>query len=207
MSFRSSAGPATERMPTPSSSRRMCARLVLPRPGGPTRRTWSSASPLPFAASSAIASCSFTRAWPTNSSSRRGRRLRSSPPRPLRAASGARNGAVLMRPVFRREPDAFLRRQVVVDLGERALGVEERPAELDERVARDDVLVARLGRPARAPDRRACPSARARSARPSSCRRRESPGNGRHPRGRSRGAAPPQASRRRSRARPSGRRR
>ena len=46
MSFRSSAGPATERMPTPSSSRMMCARLVLPRPGGPTRRTWSSASPL-----------------------------------------------------------------------------------------------------------------------------------------------------------------
>ena len=35
MSFRSSAGPATERMPTPSSSRMMCARLVLPRPGGP----------------------------------------------------------------------------------------------------------------------------------------------------------------------------
>ena len=28
----------------------MCARLVLPSPGGPTRRTWSSASPRPFAA-------------------------------------------------------------------------------------------------------------------------------------------------------------
>src|SRR5258705_22813 len=35
MSLRSSAGPATVRMPTPSSSRTMCARLVLPRPGGP----------------------------------------------------------------------------------------------------------------------------------------------------------------------------
>ena len=61
MSFRSSAGPATERMPTPSSSRMMCARLVLPSPGGPTSRTWSSASPRPFAASSAIASCSLMR--------------------------------------------------------------------------------------------------------------------------------------------------
>ena len=36
--FRSSAGPATVRMPTPSSSRTMNARLVLPSPGGPTRK-------------------------------------------------------------------------------------------------------------------------------------------------------------------------
>ena len=36
--FRSSAGPATQRMPTPSSSRTMYARLVLPSPGGPTSR-------------------------------------------------------------------------------------------------------------------------------------------------------------------------
>ena len=35
MSRRSSDGPATERMPTPSSSRMMFARLVLPRPGRP----------------------------------------------------------------------------------------------------------------------------------------------------------------------------
>ncbi len=33
--LRSSAGPATQRIPTPSSSRTMYARLVLPRPGGP----------------------------------------------------------------------------------------------------------------------------------------------------------------------------
>ena len=57
--LRSSAGPATVRMPTPSSSRTMNARLVLPSPGGPTSRTWSSASPRVFAASSAIASCSL----------------------------------------------------------------------------------------------------------------------------------------------------
>ena len=31
--FRSSAGPATVRMPTPSSSRTICASVVLPRPG------------------------------------------------------------------------------------------------------------------------------------------------------------------------------
>ena len=37
--FRSSAGPATQRMPTPSSSRTMYARLVLPSPGGPTSNT------------------------------------------------------------------------------------------------------------------------------------------------------------------------
>ena len=43
--FRSSAGPAIVRMPTPSSSRMMNASDVLPSPGGPTSSTWSSASP------------------------------------------------------------------------------------------------------------------------------------------------------------------
>ena len=32
----------------------ICASEVLPRPGGPASSTWSSASPRPFAASSAI---------------------------------------------------------------------------------------------------------------------------------------------------------
>ena len=50
MSFFSTAGPAIVRMPTPSSSRTMYARLVLPRPGGPASSTWSSASPRAFAA-------------------------------------------------------------------------------------------------------------------------------------------------------------
>src|SRR5919204_303886 len=51
--LRSSAGPATQRMPTPSSSRTMYARLVFPRPGGPTSRTWSNASSRAFAAAKA----------------------------------------------------------------------------------------------------------------------------------------------------------
>ena len=71
--FRSSAGPATVRIPTPSSSRTIVASVVLPSPGGPTSSTWSSASPRAFAASSAISSCSLIRSWPTKSSSRRGR--------------------------------------------------------------------------------------------------------------------------------------
>ena len=37
--------PRTQRMPTPSSSRTMYARLVLPSPGGPTSNMWSSGSP------------------------------------------------------------------------------------------------------------------------------------------------------------------
>ena len=76
--LRSSAGPATCRMPTPSSLRTICASDVLPSPGGPASRTWSSASPRAFAASSAIASCSLTRSWPTKSASVRGRSDRSS---------------------------------------------------------------------------------------------------------------------------------
>ena len=75
--LRSVAGPATVRRPTPSSSRMICARVVLPSPGGPARRTWSSASSRPFAASRAIPSCSLIRSWPTKSSSRRGRSERS----------------------------------------------------------------------------------------------------------------------------------
>src|SRR6266550_8486531 len=55
--------------------------------------------------------------------------------------------------------------------------------------------------------RRAFPSARARCARPSSCRCRESPGSGRCPRARSLGEARTPANRTRSRARPSARRR
>ena len=70
--LRSSAGPATCRIETPSSRRMICASEVLPSPGGPASRTWSSASPRPFAASSAIASCSLTRSWPTKSASERG---------------------------------------------------------------------------------------------------------------------------------------
>ena len=148
--FRSSAGPATVRMPTPSSSRTMNARLVLPRPGGPTRSTWSSASPRAFAASSAIASCSLTRSWPTKSSSRRGRSERSTS-----SSSGRSVGREELRSSCR--PAAAPggpapRRQLGVDLGERPLGVDDGVAELDERVAGDEV--SRRGSVALVTDRR-----------------------------------------------------
>ena len=61
----------------------ICASEVLPSPGGPASRTWSSASPRPRAASSAIPSCSFTRSWPTNSASEPGRSERSISSSPL----------------------------------------------------------------------------------------------------------------------------
>src|ERR1039458_8736060 len=51
----------------------MVASVVLPSPGGPTRRTWSSASPRDFAASRAMASCSLAFSWPMNSLRRVGR--------------------------------------------------------------------------------------------------------------------------------------
>ena len=63
---------------TPSSAATICASEVLPRPGGPASSTWSSASPRARAASMNTASCSFTRSWPTKSSSVRGRSERSS---------------------------------------------------------------------------------------------------------------------------------
>ena len=43
--LRSSAGPLVTWMPTPSSEAMMWASDVLPRPGGPENRQWSSASP------------------------------------------------------------------------------------------------------------------------------------------------------------------
>ncbi len=49
--FRSIAGPEVVRIPTPISLAMMWASVVFPRPGGPERRTWSSGSPRPIAAS------------------------------------------------------------------------------------------------------------------------------------------------------------
>ncbi len=134
--LRSSAGPATVRMPTPSSSRTICASVVLPSPGGPTSSTWSSASPRAFAAASAIASCSLTLSWPTKSSRRRGRSERSSS-----SSSGSTAAAVtaFMRRLPQRQPDALLGGQLGIDARERLLGLEHRVAELDERVAGGDV--------------------------------------------------------------------
>ena len=76
--LRSSAGPAVWTNGTPSSSATIRARLVLPRPGGPASRTWSSASPRAAAAAIETPSCSRSSSWPTNSSSRWGRSVASS---------------------------------------------------------------------------------------------------------------------------------
>ena len=48
--FFSIAGPELTCSPTPSSAAMMCASDVLPRPGGPEKRQWSSASPRRLAA-------------------------------------------------------------------------------------------------------------------------------------------------------------
>ena len=101
----------------------------LAEPGGPASRTWSSASPRPFAASSAIESCSLTRSWPTKSASERGRSERSSSSS-SGLISGARN-CVVMRPSRSAAPYLLLRRKAGIDLGERALRVDEAEAELD----------------------------------------------------------------------------
>src|SRR5712671_4504155 len=55
----------------------MCARVVLPRPGGPKSSTWSSASARLRAAWMKISSCPRTLSWPTYSASVAGRRERS----------------------------------------------------------------------------------------------------------------------------------
>ena len=85
---------------------------------------------------------------------------------------------------------ALLGRQVGIDAGERLLGLDERVAELDERVTRDE-LTRRLATGLSEPPRRSSPRARGRSARRSSCRSPGSPGSERSPRVRSRAEARP----------------
>ena len=57
-------GPAVRRSPAPISRATMCASVVLPRPGGPVSRTWSSGSPRPFAAARKTERFSRTFVWP-----------------------------------------------------------------------------------------------------------------------------------------------
>src|SRR5664280_1732070 len=137
--LRSSAGPAMQRMPTPSSSRTMKASDVLPSPGGPTSRTWSSASSLPCAAWSEIASGSLIRSWPTNSPRLRGRSERS-----MSSSSGLIVGVRKVSLISRRsecQAHALFWRQLGIDPGQCLLGLDERVAELDQRLARHQVLV------------------------------------------------------------------
>src|SRR5713226_6026084 len=83
-------GPEVARKPTPSSRATICASVVLPRPGGPTNSTWSSASPRLRAASMKIARFLRACAWPTNSLNSCGRNV-------VSGASSARRSGVTMR--------------------------------------------------------------------------------------------------------------
>src|SRR6187402_3215333 len=95
-------GPDVARKPTPSSREMIWASVVLPRPGGPKNRTWSSASPRAFAAWMKTRRLSRAPFCPTNSSSVRGRSAAST-------SSGARVGAI-RRSVSVIAPDVAARR-------------------------------------------------------------------------------------------------
>ena len=69
----SRTGPVVVLIAAPISCAMMCASVVLPRPGGPEKRIWSTGSPRRFAASSAIPSDSRVSGWPMNVASDAGR--------------------------------------------------------------------------------------------------------------------------------------
>src|SRR5438105_12021750 len=75
---RSRAGPLVTRKPTSISAATIPAIEVLPRPGGPARRMWSTAWARCLAAPSMMSRCSRSAGWPTNSARRRGRSVVSS---------------------------------------------------------------------------------------------------------------------------------
>src|SRR6185312_5685968 len=66
-------GPEVERKLTPSSRATICAKVVLPSPGGPTNSTWSSASLRARAASIKILRLARAFSWPMKSASFCGR--------------------------------------------------------------------------------------------------------------------------------------
>ena len=116
------------------------ASVVFPRPGGPTSRTWSSASPRAFAACSAMSSCSFDALLPDE--------LVQSP-RPQRLldllVSLAENGCQELahsRSAPERFAHSLLRGQIGIDRGQRLLRLDERVSELDEGIARDELSLA-----------------------------------------------------------------
>ena len=61
-------GPVVGRMLTPISSAIIYAKVVFPKPGGPDRITWSSASPRCLAAFMNTFKLSMAFCWPMNSS-------------------------------------------------------------------------------------------------------------------------------------------
>ena len=197
--LRSSAGPATERNPTPSSARMTCARLVLPRPGGPASRTCSSASRgrarlrVRSRAARGRAPGRRTRRASADEASARA-------PRRLRARAPARRAARSCS-LPQCQADTLLGRQRRIDVGEHRLGVDDRVAQLDEGIAGHDVAVPFGGGLCLCRERSLQLEHDAlRSLAPDA-------GNGleaRCPPARSLGGAPPVSSRRRWPARPSG---
>ena len=91
--LRSRAGAAVCTSGAPSSAAMMWAREVLPSPGGPERRTWSSGSPRRRAASMKTASWSVTASCATKSARRGGRSERSSSSSGVGDAHGPRRSA------------------------------------------------------------------------------------------------------------------
>jgi hypothetical protein len=130
-------GPATWRMPTPSSLRTICASDVLPSPGGPASRTWSSASPRAFAASSAIDELLLDALLADEVVERRaGGATARAPPR-RRPSTGARNCVTPLLPQTWRTCSST-GRSGSTSASARSASIEG-PAELDERVAGGEV--------------------------------------------------------------------
>src|SRR5438477_599018 len=105
-------GPDVARKLTPSSRATIWASVVLPRPGGPTNSTWSSASPRPRAA--AMNTSRFARAWacPMNSENRCGRSDASAASSSRRSGVTRRRGVLIQTHSSREllEPEADERR-------------------------------------------------------------------------------------------------
>src|SRR6266850_6756671 len=93
----SMVGPLVLLRLAPIALARMLARVVLPRPGGPFKRTWSMGSPRFLAAATVISSRSLTLAWPVNSENRDGRKVIS------KARSGLVRTSVILRSAIRRQ--------------------------------------------------------------------------------------------------------
>src|SRR5215475_11345267 len=89
-------GPEVVRKLTPSSRATICARVVLPRPGGPTNSTWSSASLRARAAAMKTLRLDRAWLWPTNSARCCGRSEPSVTSSSRRSGETRRRGGVLI---------------------------------------------------------------------------------------------------------------
>src|SRR5437773_8744032 len=106
-------GPLVDLRLVPIARARMFARVVLPRPGGPLSRMWSSASPRCLAAATAISSRSLTFAWPVKSEKRDGRNVSSN------TTSGLFNVEIGRSAIARQDAKRAMKRQ-----GERGIGLD-----------------------------------------------------------------------------------